>query len=148
MKKRIFAKLFSVALVMALFACELPVNAETIPVYHGIPAYQQKDIFETETITVKGITVNEVVNANITPIETKPIESEVNFIIFNVTIVDAAHFRIVIFRTAADGGNAIGNGQLFQLDTAAESKLPNLPQAIRQADLGQRGAEVKSTHTH
>lgn len=47
---------------------------------HQIPAYQQKDIFATDTVTIPGLAVNEAVDSTISPLN-----KEVKFVIFNST---------------------------------------------------------------
>lgn len=55
------------------------VRAEWMP-DHQIPAYQQKDIFATDTVTIQGLTVNEVVDSSVSPLD-----KEIKFVIFNST---------------------------------------------------------------
>lgn len=52
---------------------------------HNIPAYQKKDIYETERVTISGITVDEVINATVSPVVTKSVTQPVVFKIFNST---------------------------------------------------------------
>ncbi len=47
---------------------------------HQIPAYQQKDIFSTDTVTIPGLAVNELVDSTETPLD-----REIKFVIFNST---------------------------------------------------------------
>ena len=71
----------------ALIATQLPAytaQAAWMP-DHQIPAYQQKDIFSEETVTIKGLDVEEVVNAKVSPVVTKSMEKNVKFVIFNST---------------------------------------------------------------
>ena len=47
---------------------------------HQIPAYQQKDIFSTDTVTIPGLAVNELVDST-----ENPLNKEIKFVIFNST---------------------------------------------------------------
>ena len=81
-------KLLAVALVIAVLAgtaAGTEVKAASIPVYHDIPAYQQKDVFSEERVKVQGIKVEEVVNDTVSPVVTKAIEQPVKFVIYNST---------------------------------------------------------------
>ena len=80
MKGKYLAKLLSAALaimVVAGTAAGTEVKAASIPVYHDIPAYQQKDVFSEERVKVQGIKVEEVVNDTVSPVVTKAIEQPV-----------------------------------------------------------------------
>ena len=79
-KKSFLAKLLCGVSVMALFANAVPQDAlaASVPVYHDIPAYQQRDIFETETVKISGITVTEIIDG-----EARPVEKPIQFKIFN-----------------------------------------------------------------
>ena len=80
MRKRLVEKFVCGVVMLALMVGVVPKDAlaATVPIYHDIPAYQQRDVFETETTDISGITVTEVVNG-----ETKPIEKPIQFKIFN-----------------------------------------------------------------
>ncbi len=67
---------------IALFAALL-LSKEVMA--HNIPAYQQKDIYETERVTITGITIDEVINATVSPVVTRPVTQPVVFKIFNST---------------------------------------------------------------
>ena len=76
-----------ISLVTGVASC-MPseeVMAASIPVYHDIPPYQQKDVFATETVKIQGITVNKVVNDTVSPMVTSVIQEPVNFVIYNST---------------------------------------------------------------
>ena len=47
---------------------------------HQIPAYQQKDIFSTDTVTIPGLAVNKLVDST-----ASPLDKEIKFVIFNST---------------------------------------------------------------
>ena len=47
---------------------------------HQIPAYQQKDIFSIDTVTIPGLAVNELVDST-----ASPLDKEIKFVIFNST---------------------------------------------------------------
>ena len=71
----------------ALIAAQLPAytaEAAWIP-DHQIPAYQQKDIFSEDTVTIKGLNVEEVTNEDTTPVTARPVEKNVKFVIYNST---------------------------------------------------------------
>lgn len=53
--------------------------------YNDVPAYQFKDIYASKRVTIKGLTVDEVVNATMNPIYTTPIKRAVKFVIYNTT---------------------------------------------------------------
>ena len=80
-------KVLSAVLGIALALAQIPASvsmAAWMP-DHQIPAYQQKDIFETDTVTISGLTVKEIVNATVSPIITRSLDKEVKFVIFNST---------------------------------------------------------------
>ena len=79
--KRLVAKLLCIVMAIPLIAVNIPGKAEAawIP-DHNIPAYQQKDIFETETVTIEGISVEEIIGDTVTPIE-----KQIKFHIYNST---------------------------------------------------------------
>ena len=53
--------------------------------YNDVPAYQYKDLYTTARVTVKGLPVEEVVNATMNPIYTTPIKKAIKFVIYNTT---------------------------------------------------------------
>ena len=80
-------KVLSAVLGIALALAQIPASvsmAAWMP-DHQIPAYQQKDIFETDTVTISGLTVKEIVNATVSPTITRSLDKEVKFVIFNST---------------------------------------------------------------
>ena len=86
MRKKI-GRFLSAIMGAALIATQLPAytaEAAWIP-DHQISAYQQKDIFSEETVTIKGLDVKEVVNATASPVITRPMEKNMKFVIFNST---------------------------------------------------------------
>lgn len=90
-KKGMLAKAICTALTISLLAGMLPQQAEaastpdSIPVYHRIPAYQYKDIFEEERVSIQGIKVEEIIDDSTEPVTTQPIERSVTFTVFNST---------------------------------------------------------------
>ena len=85
--KRKRGKVLSAVLGIALALAQIPASvsmAAWMP-DHQIPAYQQKDIFETDTVTISGLTVKEIVNATVSPVITRSLDKEVKFVIFNST---------------------------------------------------------------
>ena len=80
-------KLLSAMLGVALALAQVPASVATAAWMpdHQIPAYQQKDIFATDTVKIQGLTVSEVVNATANPVITRSIDKEVNFVVFNST---------------------------------------------------------------
>ena len=70
--------------IVLTFLCAFCVHANAfagnVPKYHDIPAYQQKDFYETERVKVAGIRVEEVVGN-----EVQPLEKAIEFEIFNST---------------------------------------------------------------
>ena len=60
-------------------------KATSIPVYHKIPPYQQKEFYETETVKIQGIPVEEVTNSTVSPVITQRIDRPVKFVVFNST---------------------------------------------------------------
>ncbi|MGN1165141.1 MAG: Ig domain-containing protein [Lachnospiraceae bacterium] len=81
-RKGILIKILKTAMLLTLITGVAPSHSKAadIPKYHSIPAYQQKDIYATETVKIRGITVEEVEDG-----ATKPIEKPVKFKIFNST---------------------------------------------------------------
>ena len=86
MRKKI-GRFLSAIMGAALIATQLPAyTAEAVWIPdHQISAYQQKDIFSEETVTIKGLDVEEVVNATASPVITRPMEKNMKFVIFNST---------------------------------------------------------------
>ena len=86
-KKGIFAKVLCAVLAVSLITELMPreVAAADIPKYHNIPAYQYKDIFETERVNIQGIKVEEVIDDSVDPVKTQPLEEPIEFTIFNST---------------------------------------------------------------
>ncbi len=86
-KKDILAKLLCAVMAVSLIAGLMPreVAAADIPKYHNIPAYQYKDIFETERVNIQGIKVEEIIDDSVDPVETQPLEKSIEFTIFNST---------------------------------------------------------------
>ena len=80
-------KLLSAMLGVALALAQVPASVATAAWMpdHQIPAYQQKDIFATDTVKIQGLTVSEVVNATANPVITRSIDKEVKFVVFNST---------------------------------------------------------------
>ena len=80
-------KLLSAMLGVALALAQVPASVVTAAWMpdHQIPAYQQKDIFATDTVKIQGLTVSEVVNATANPVITRSIDKEVKFVVFNST---------------------------------------------------------------
>ncbi len=80
-------KLLSAMLGVALALAQVPASVATAAWMpdHQIPAYQQKDIFATDTVKIQGLTVSEVVNATVNPVITRSIDKEVKFVVFNST---------------------------------------------------------------
>ena len=80
-------KLLSAMLGVALVLAQVPASVATAAWMpdHQIPAYQQKDIFATDTVKIQGLTVSEVVNATVNPVITRSIDKEVKFVVFNST---------------------------------------------------------------
>lgn len=74
MKKRLLVGIMCTVLLTPLLAGVRGQTAEAadIPIYHDIPAYQYKDVYSQEIVTVSGITVDEVVNATVSPVATTP----------------------------------------------------------------------------
>ena len=79
--------LLSAMLGVALVLAQVPASVATAAWMpdHQIPAYQQKDIFATDTVKIQGLTVSEVVNATANPVITRSIDKEVKFVVFNST---------------------------------------------------------------
>lgn len=67
-------------ILLSAFVAHGNVLAAGVPKYHDIPAYQQKDIFETERIKVTGINIEETDGSNV-----KILYEPVRFEIFNCT---------------------------------------------------------------
>lgn len=90
-KKSALAKAVCAVLTVSMIAGMLPQQVkaasipDSIPEYHTIPAYQYKDIFAEERVTVEGITVEEIIDDSVEPVETEPIEHPVTFTVFNST---------------------------------------------------------------
>lgn len=87
MKKRkfILAKLLCAVLAISLTAGAVSsVELKEVKA-HDIPAYQQKDVFATETVKIQGITVEKVVNDTVSPVITSTIQEPVKFVIYNST---------------------------------------------------------------
>lgn len=79
---RKFGKMLS-AVAFGLLATVMlsnDVSASSVPIYNGIPAYQQKDFYETATVTIKGLTIKEIVDSKETTLN-----KEIRFEIFNST---------------------------------------------------------------
>ena len=87
MKKRLLVGSMCTVLLTLLLAGVRGQTAEAadIPIYHDIPAYQYKDVYSQEIVTVSGVTVDEVVNATVSPVATTPIMEPVTFRIYNTT---------------------------------------------------------------
>lgn len=75
-------KLLSAMLGVALALAQVPASVATAAWMpdHQIPAYQQKDIFSTDTVIISGLAVNELVDSTETPLD-----KEIKFVIFNST---------------------------------------------------------------
>lgn len=59
------------------------VKAEAdIPIYHDIEAYQQKDFYETETVKIPGLAVQDATDEK----NVRPFTGEAEFVIFNSTL--------------------------------------------------------------
>ena len=59
--------LLTMGLVLAVItSAVLDAEAKTAPVYHSIPAYQQKNVFESDTMTVEGLTLEGSFNSEMT----------------------------------------------------------------------------------
>ena len=85
--KKIAATISAIVMVLSL-GMSMITNAANNPWKPGEDqpyAYRQKDIFETETVRISGISVSEVVNDTISPMVTTPIIEEVSFRIYNST---------------------------------------------------------------
>ena len=80
--KSLGKKILSVVVASVVMTIGIPGStmAAEIPTYHDIPAYQQKNLYETSTVKVSGITVEEVVNATVSPVITKSITKSIKFI--------------------------------------------------------------------
>lgn len=80
--KRRRGKVLGAVLGIALAMTQIPVSvsqASWMP-DHQIPAYQQKDIFSTDTVTISGLAVNKLVDST-----ASPLDKEIKFVIFNST---------------------------------------------------------------
>ncbi len=64
----------------AVIPKEITPQAASVPKYHNIPAYQQKDIFSTETVRIKGVPTEEITGG-----VKKPLTKSIKFKIFNCT---------------------------------------------------------------
>ena len=82
-KGRVLSAVLGIALALAQIPASVSMAAWMPD--HQIPAYQQKDIFETDTVTISGLTVKEIVNATVSPTITRALNKEVKFVIFNST---------------------------------------------------------------
>lgn len=75
-------KFILAAVLVLLFTvvrpCEL--QAASAPTYHGIPAYQQKNFYETTRVTIKGLKVVDVADSS-----TIILKQPVKFLVFNST---------------------------------------------------------------
>ena len=75
-------RVLGAVLGIALAMTQIPVSvsqASWMP-DHQIPAYQQKDIFSTDTVTIPGLAVNKLVDST-----ASPLDKEIKFVIFNST---------------------------------------------------------------
>ncbi len=80
--KRRRGRVLGAVLGIALAMTQIPVTvsqAAWMP-DHQIPAYQQKDIFSVDTVTIPGLAVNELVDST-----ASPLDKEIKFVIFNST---------------------------------------------------------------
>lgn len=80
--KRRRGRVLGAVLGIALAMTQIPVSvsqASWMP-DHQIPAYQQKDIFSTDTVTIPGLAVNKLVDST-----ASPLDKEIKFVIFNST---------------------------------------------------------------
>lgn len=66
--------------LMSAFLLQGNVSEASVPKYHDIPSYQQKDMFETKRIKVAGIKVEEAAGSVV-----KALDKEIRFEIFNST---------------------------------------------------------------
>ena len=91
--KSLGKKILSVVVASVVMTIGIPglTMAAEIPTYHDIPAYQQKNLYETSTVKVSGITVEEVVNATVSPVITKSITKSIKFVVFNSTTQQVEH---------------------------------------------------------
>ena len=91
--KSLGKKILSVVVASVVMTIGIPGStmAAEIPTYHDIPAYQQKNLYETSTVKVSGITVEEVVNATVSPVITKSITKSIKFVVFNSTTQQVEH---------------------------------------------------------
>ncbi|EOS67931.1 hypothetical protein C818_04096 [Lachnospiraceae bacterium MD308] len=77
----------------------LVTTAATIPIYHSIPPYQQKDLYAGATVKIKGLTVEEIVDGKANG-ETRPYTDAIRFKIYNSTkqkveqVVEAKNGRL------------------------------------------------------
>ena len=59
--------LLTIGLILAVISsAAINVEARTAPVYHSIPAYQEKNVFESNTMTVEGLTLEGSFNSEMT----------------------------------------------------------------------------------
>lgn len=80
--KRRRGRVLGAVLGIALAMTQIPVSvsqASWMP-DHQIPAYQQKDIFSTDTVTIPELAVNKLVDST-----ASPLDKEIKFVIFNST---------------------------------------------------------------
>lgn len=94
MKKRLLTGILCAALFVPLFAGAGGNSAQAadIPVYHDIPAYQQKEFHQYNNYVYGselGITVEEVVDATVSPAVTRPIMETVKFVIYDTTMQES-----------------------------------------------------------
>ena len=91
MKKRmnVLAKVLSAIIVASLMTVGIPSGVEaawTAETKHDIPGYQYKDICAKETVQIRDLSVDEVTNSTVSPVQTKPVEKPVKFKVFNSTL--------------------------------------------------------------
>ena len=91
MKKRmnVLAKVLSAIIVASLMTVGIPRGVEaawTAETKHDIPGYQYKDIYAKETVQIRDLSVDEVTNSTVSPVQTKPVEKPVKFKVFNSTL--------------------------------------------------------------
>lgn len=110
----------AVMLMFVIGAISLQAQAAEIPIYHSIPAYQQKDIYATDTVKIRGITVDEVADG-----VTKPIEKSVQFKIFNSTKQEVE--EVIQSRDGAlPDLNLIKNHNYIIFAEDSEYEMPNM----------------------
>lgn len=81
-RRKKLVKLISAAAFMLLFVMAVPheLQAASVPTYHGIPAYQQKNFYETSRVTIQGLKVVDITDSNATTLK-----QSVKFQVFNST---------------------------------------------------------------